>query len=64
MGLPRIYWVGLLVVIRNACRYIDAYEGELPSDLPAPVTTAFPYIRAACAALKAYDKAKGRGKGV
>lgn len=58
----RVFWVGLLNVIRIACEYIDRWESDLPDDLPEAVRTAFPYIRAACAALKAYDKVNRRGK--
>jgi hypothetical protein len=60
----RVWWVGLLKVIRKACRYIVANRAKLPPDLPAEVTAAFAAIIAACAALEAYDRSHPRGEGV
>lgn len=59
--IRRVYWIGLLRVIKVACKYINSYEGKLPADLPPAVAASFPFIRAACAALEAYDRAQPRG---
>lgn len=60
----RVFWVGLKIVLKKACKYIMKWEQELPETLPQPVRDAFPYIMAACAAIVAYDKATARGSGV
>jgi hypothetical protein len=61
--MPKVYWVGLLYVVRKACVYYQRWQAYLPADMPPDVKAAYPYIEAACAALIAYDKSHARGRG-
>lgn len=58
---PNVWWVGLLNLTRLLCAAIDRAEGKLPSDMPSEVVAMFPYVRAACLALKLYDRTHKRG---
>ena len=51
----RVYWVGLLLIVKKLCKYWLRYSAKMPSDLPAAVATAMPYITLACQALELYD---------
>lgn len=57
----KTYWKQLLRLTRKLCKYIDRWGDDLPTDLPAAVTVMFPYVRAACAALKEYDRTRAGG---
>jgi hypothetical protein len=58
----RVYWVGLLLIVRKLCKYWLRYGGKMPSDLPASVSTAMTAVTIACTALEAYDLATANGK--
>jgi len=51
----RVYWVGLLILVRKLCKYWARYGGKMPSDLPVGVATAMVALQAACLLLEAYD---------
>jgi len=57
----RVYWVGLLAIVRKLCLYWTRYSGKMPSDLPSSVATAMAAITIACTALQVYDREKARG---
>jgi hypothetical protein len=59
---PKVYWVGLLRIIRLLCKYYKKWGSLLPSDLPPAVTAVLAGITAACSALEAYDAAHKRGQ--
>lgn len=57
----RVYWIGLITVLRAVCKYYDKWKDYLPDDLPPAATAAVIACDTACAALRAYDLAKKRG---
>jgi len=58
----RVYWVGLLIIVRKLCDYWLRYGGKMPSDLPSSVATAMAAVTVACTALQQYDLANNHGR--
>lgn len=58
----RVYWVGLLGLVRTLCKYWQRYGSRMPADLPGSVASAMVVLTAACAVLEAYDLAHSGGE--
>ena len=58
----RVYWVGLLILVKKLCTYWLSYGGKMPSDLPPTVAVAMSALNTACLALEAYDAATAGGR--
>ena len=58
----RVYWVGLLGLVRKVCSYWTRYGARMPADLPTAVKTAMTGLTIACDALQLYDLSKAHGK--
>lgn len=57
----RVYWPGLLRIVRLLCKYKRLWGAFLPDDLPEAVLILLAGVEAACAALESYDKSHPRG---
>jgi len=61
MGLRKLYWPQLVMLVHRLCRYYTRYKPFLPADLPPAAIIALDALEAACDLLIAYDIARKRG---